>query len=99
MADDRDVNFERLPGDGPLDETDVALRAYLARLTDEHLTQYDPTWPDDRVTAWDGNFRSDGALMLTCCERDVGVGEFREVLQQHIAYRKSRSGSEGHPAR
>ena len=25
------IDFEHLPGDGPLDETDVNLRAYLAR--------------------------------------------------------------------
>lgn len=87
MADDRERNFEQLPDDGPLDETDVNLRAYLARLTDEHLAEYDPSWSDDRVVEWDGNFRSDGVLMLTCCERDVDVGEYRRVLERHIAYR------------
>ena len=88
MGEDRELNLERLPGDGPLDETDVNLRAYLARLSDEHLGEYDPTWSDDRVVEWDGNFRSDGMLMLTCCERDVDVSEFRRVLERHIAYRK-----------
>jgi hypothetical protein len=91
MADHRDDDLERLPGDGPLDETDVNLRAYLARLPDEHLAEYDPDWSDDRVIAWDGNFRSDGVLMLTCCERDVDVVEFREVLERHIAYRRERA--------
>jgi hypothetical protein len=81
------VNFERFPGDGPLDETDVSLRAYLATLSNEHLAKYDPSWSDEQVTAWDGNFRSDGALMLVCCERDVDVGEFRQVLEQHLRYR------------
>ena len=89
MTEDREPDFERLPGDGPLDETDVNLRAYFARLSDERLAEYDPTWSDERVTAWDGNFRSDGGLMLTCCERDVDVGEYRRVLEQHIAYRQS----------
>ena len=88
MTEPQEVDFERLPDDGPLDETDVNLRAYFARLPDEHLSEYDPTWPDDRVIEWDGNFRSDGALMLTCCERDVAVTEFRQVLERHIAYRK-----------
>jgi hypothetical protein len=88
MPDDQEWNFERLPDDGPLDETDVNLRAYLARLTDDHLDEYDPTWTDDRVIAWDGNFRSDGALMLTCCERDVDIAEFRRVLEKHRAYRR-----------
>jgi hypothetical protein len=93
MADDREVNFERLPDDGPLDETDVNLRAYLARLTDEHLARYDPNWPDERVMEWDGNFRSDGMLMLTCSERDVDVTDFRQVLERHIAFRVRNSSS------
>jgi hypothetical protein len=88
---DAELDFERLPGDGPLDETDVGLRAYFARLTDAHLGAYDPTWTDEQVMEWDGNFRSDGVLMLTCCERDVDVDEYRRVLERHLAYRRSRS--------
>lgn len=84
------IDFEHLPGDGPLDETDVALRAYLARLPDEHLAKYDPAWTDEQVMAWDGNFRSDGDLMLVCCERDVDVGEFRRVLERHLQLRMPR---------
>jgi hypothetical protein len=84
----REPDFERLPGDGPLDETDVSLRAYFARLTGERLAEYNPAWSDERVVEWDGNFRSDGGLMLTCCERDVDVTEYRRVLERHIAYRK-----------
>jgi hypothetical protein len=89
MTGEQKPDFERLPGDGPLDETDVALRAYFARLSDDHLDGYDPTWPDERVVEWDGQFRSDGALMLTCCERDVGVTEYRRVLEQHLTLRKA----------
>jgi hypothetical protein len=88
MNPDEPVDYERLPGDGPLDETDVSLRAYLARLPDEHLARYDPSWSDAQVMAWDGNFRSDGGLMLVCCERDVDVKEFRQVLQRHLSYRQ-----------
>jgi hypothetical protein len=40
---------------------------------------------------WDGNFRSDGALMLVCCQRDVEMEEFRRVLQEHLKYRGLRS--------
>ena len=93
MSRDQVPDYERLPGDGPLDETDVSLRAYLARLSDEHLAGYDPAWPDERVMEWDGNFRSDGGLMLVCCERDVDVGEFRRVLEQHLRCRRDH----GHP--
>jgi hypothetical protein len=82
-------DFEYLPGDGPLDETDVNLRAYFARLSDDHLANYQPAWTDDQVMEWDGNFRSDGVLMLTCCERDVDITEYRQVLERHLAYRRN----------
>jgi hypothetical protein len=92
MPLDREPDYEHLPGDGPLDETDLSLRAHFARMTDTRLAEYEPAWPDERVVEWDGNFRSDGGLMLICCERDVDVGEYRRVLERHIAYRK-RQGS------
>jgi hypothetical protein len=81
MAERTALDFERWPGDEPLDETDIGLRAYIAALPPDRLAAYDPTWSDERVMEWDGNFRSDGALMLVCCERDVGVQEFRRVLE------------------
>jgi hypothetical protein len=84
-------DLERFPDDGPLDETDVALRAHFTRFTDERMAEYDPAWPDARVVEWDGNFRSDGGLMLTCCERDVDVAEYRRVLEKHIAHRRGKS--------
>ena len=83
------VDYEHLPPGVPMDETDVSLRAYLAGLSDRHLAEYEKSWSDERVMEWDGNFRSDGVLMLTCCERDVDVGEYRRVLERHIAYRRS----------
>ena len=81
------MDYEHLPGDGPLDETDVSLRAHLASLTDEKLAEYDPAWSDEQVIAWNGNFRSDGALMLVCCERDIDVIDFRQALEQHLQHR------------
>jgi hypothetical protein len=77
------LDYEHPPGAGPLDETDVNLRAYLASLSDAHLARYDPSWTDEEVMRWDGNFRSDGCLMLVCCRRDVGMAEFRRVLEEH----------------
>jgi len=82
------TDYEGLPADEPMDETDVSLRAYLASLGDEHLAQYDESFSDEQVIAWDGNFRADGALMLVCCERDVDVAEFRRVLAEHLTYRQ-----------
>jgi len=52
------------------------------------LNQYRPQWTDDQVKEWDGNFRSDGALMLVCCERDVDVHEFRTVVEEYLEFRK-----------
>ena len=88
MSDENEINYEHLPSEMAMDETDVSLRAYLSRLSDERLAEYDPQWTDEQVIEWDGNFRSDGNLMLVCCERDVDVEEFRRVLEEHLTYRK-----------
>ncbi len=85
------IDYEHLPGDGPLDETDVSLRAYLASLSDDKLREYEPAWTDEQVQTWDGNFRNDGELMLVCCERDVDVQELRSVLERHLAFRFGKS--------
>jgi hypothetical protein len=84
MNERSSIEFERLPGDSELDETDINLRAYVAGLAPRHLVEYDRSWSDEQVIAWDGNFRCDGALMLVCCERDVDVREFREVLERYL---------------
>ena len=85
------IDYEHLPPDEPMDETDVSLRAYLATLGDEHLGRYDSSWSDEQVIEWDGNFRADGALMLVCCERDVDVAEFRRVLEEHLQFRQKET--------
>ena len=90
MTDQQALDFERLPRENPPDETDLSLRAYVSRLPDERLKEYDPAWTDERVMEWDGNFRSDGGLMLVCCERDVDVHEFRQVLEEYLRYRRLR---------
>jgi hypothetical protein len=70
-----------------MDETGVNLRAYLDRMDDDKMRRYSPDWTDEQVKEWDGNFRDDGELMMFCCERDVGVKEYREVLEECIRYR------------
>jgi hypothetical protein len=89
---DQSLEFERLPGATPPDETDISLRAYLSRLSEDHLAQYDRSWTDEQVMEWDGNFRSDGGLMLVCCERDVDVEEFRRVLEEYLQWLSTREG-------
>jgi hypothetical protein len=86
MAIDRVHEFENRAGTPPMDETDRSLRAYVARIPEHKLAQYDPSWSDEQVMAWDGNFRSDGELMLVCCERDVDVAEFRRVVEEYLAF-------------
>ena len=82
-----DIDLERPLAGEPPDETDISLRAYLTRLDEERLREYDPRWSDEQLIEWDGNFRSDGALMLVCCERDVEIDEYRRVLAEHLARR------------
>jgi hypothetical protein len=87
-------NFEQAPCADPQDETAINLRAYFDRVDDDHLRAYRPEWTDEQVMTWDGNFTSEGALLLPCSERDVDVAEFRRVLEQCLAYRAS-NGWEG----
>jgi hypothetical protein len=87
MSADLQLAFETLASAGPKDETDYALRSYVAGIPADRLNAYDPAWTDEQVTEWDGNFRSDGALMLVCCERDVDVTEFRQVVEEFLRYR------------
>jgi len=80
-------DFENWPPGEPRDETDIGLRAYITRIPEDHLAAYDPSWTDEQLTQWDGNFKSDGSLMLVCCERDVEVPEFRRVLKEYLKFR------------
>ena len=87
------LEFEMLPES--VDETDVSLRSYIARLDPLRLEAYDPGWSDERVLEWEENFRSDGTLMLVCCERDVEVEEYRRVLEEFIEFRARMAGGGG----
>jgi hypothetical protein len=81
-------NFEQEPWeDESPDETSINLRAYFDRMPDNKMREYSPDWSDSRVIEWDGNFRSDGALMIACCERDVDIAEYRRVMEQARRYR------------
>ena len=65
---DKNVNYEILPAGMAMDETDVNLRSYFSRMSDERLQEYNQLWTDDEVIAWDDNFRDDGVLFLVCSE-------------------------------
>lgn len=84
---DAAVNYERLPEGMAMDETDINLRAHFSRMSEEKLAEYDPSWTDEQLLAWDEDFRDDGALFLVCSERDVNIEEYRNVLIEHIRFR------------
>jgi hypothetical protein len=84
------AEFEQVASE-PYDETDLSLRAYLVQIPREKLAEYRPEWSDEQVIEWDGNFRSDGNLMLVCCERDVDVAEFRRVLSEFLDWKRAKS--------
>jgi hypothetical protein len=86
-------NFEQEAGEEPGDETSVSLRAYFDRMPDDKMREYRPEWSEQQVMEWDGNFRDDDNLFLVCCERDVEIAEYRQVLERAIAYRSSVRGS------
>ncbi len=79
--------FEDAPYARPPDETDVNLRAYFDSMPDEKLAEYSVQWSDEQIAAWDGNFRSDGVLMMVCCDRDVDFAEYRAVLGECLKFR------------
>lgn len=80
-------NFEQDPTSEAMDETSFNLRAYFDRMEDTKLREYSSGWSDQAVAEWDGNFKSDGSLLLPCSERDVDVVEYRRVIEQCIVYR------------
>ena len=86
-------NFEQEPWEEDHDETAINLRAYFDRMPDEEMRQYDPAWPDEQIIEWDGNFTTDGNLLLGCSERDVDIAEYRRVIAQAIEYRKRSSAA------
>ena len=88
MKMDQVAGFEDYPPGVPKDDAEVNLRAYVGSLGEGKLREYDPAWSDEELVDWDGNFRSDGALMLVCCQRDVDVSEYRQVLDLFLQFRR-----------
>ncbi len=83
MPETSEPNYEKLPTTLDMDETDINVRAYFSRMSEERLREYQPDWSDDQIKEWDGNFRSDGVLMLVCCERNIEVEDYRQIIEEH----------------
>lgn len=91
------MDFERAGRSPEDDETAVNLRAYFDRLPAHKRTQYEPAWSDERVIAWDDNFKDDGTLFLPCSERDVDIAEYRRVLHLALAFFAAQSPARTQP--
>ena len=83
------ARFEDAPYRRAPDETDVNLRAHFDSLSEEKLARLDLEWGDAALMEWDGDFRDDGCLMMVCCDRDVGINEYRRVLAEFLEFRKA----------
>lgn len=80
--------FESEPPFEEMSETGVNLCAYFDAMSDEKLQTYDPTLSDAELMTWDGNFTSDGELLLPCCEsEDVDPAMYRRFIAECIRYR------------
>jgi hypothetical protein len=81
-------NFEGEPPFEEMTETGINLCAYFDAMSDAKLETYDASFTDGELMEWDGNFTSDGNLLLPCCEsEDVDVGMYRRFIEQCIRYR------------
>ncbi len=69
------------------DETAIRLGEYFDLMPDEKMQQYSPDWTNQQLMAWDSNFREDGKLTVPRGERNVGIDEYRKVLEQAVEYR------------
>lgn len=81
-------NFESEPPFEEMTETGINLCAYFDAMPDAKLRTFDPAFTDDELMAWDGNFTSDGDLLLPCCEsEEVDVGMYRRFIAACMQYR------------
>lgn len=88
QAHEHEWNFEGEKPFPEMSETGVNLCAYFDAMPDAKLNTYDPGFSDDALMAWDGNFTSDGAMLLPCCEsEEVEPDMYRRYIDACIRYR------------
>ena len=57
-------------------------------MPDAKLRAFDPGMSDEELMRWDGNFKSDGDLLLPCTEsEEVDVAMYRRYIAECIRYR------------
>jgi len=81
-------NFEDEPPFEERTEAGINLCAYFDAMPDGKLRAYDPGFTDEQLMAWDGNFKSDGDLLLPCTEsEEVDIAMYRRYIAECIRYR------------
>lgn len=81
-------NFEGEPAFEEMSETGINLCAYFDAMPDTKMKTYDPSFTDEQLMEWDGNFTSEDTLLLPCCEtEEVDAAMYRRFIQECIRYR------------
>ena len=81
-------NFEGEPPFEPRTEAGINLCAYFDGMPDAKLETFDPAMSDEELMRWDGNFKSDGDMLLPCTEsEEVDVEMYRRYIAECIRYR------------
>jgi hypothetical protein len=81
-------NFEGEPPFEPRTEAWINLCAYFDAMPDAKLKTFDPGMSDEALMRWDGNFKSDGDMLLPCVEsEEVDVAMYRRYIAECIRYR------------
>jgi hypothetical protein len=81
-------NFEGEPPFEPRTEAGINLCAYFDGMPDAKLKTFDPGMSDEALMRWDGNFKSDGDMLLPCVEsEEVDVAMYRRYIAECIRYR------------
>jgi hypothetical protein len=89
-------NFEGEPPFEPRTEAGINLCAYFDGMPDAKLKTFDPAMSDDALMRWDGNFKSDGDMLLPCVEsEEVDVEMYRRYIAENIRYRDRVRGKLG----
>jgi hypothetical protein len=80
--------FELEPKFELMSETGTNLCAYFDAMPDSKLKTWNPDFTDEEVMEWDGNFTTEGELLLPCSESDdVEPDMYRRYIAEAIRYR------------
>lgn len=80
--------FELEPPFEEMSEAGINLCAYFDAMPDSKLRTWNPDFTDEELMAWDGEFCTDGHMLLPCCEsEEVEAEMYRRYIAENIKYR------------